>query len=186
MARPAGGRPPSGCRAPWPPALAQRRCIAGLRGSGACQQGWQRWMQGFRWGNSWRDRRCLMSNRLNVRLTDQLRRYVEERASDKDVYATPSECIIHQRAGLMIRPHWRIYTRTRSRPRVCSMPLTTRDGICLAYQASRVQLGLPTVGRVINTCGAGLYCASSGRRERYPTLDPAIRRIEPRAPCPGS
>jgi len=35
----------------------------------------------------------LMSSSLNVQLTDELRRYVDERASDKDVYATPSEYI---------------------------------------------------------------------------------------------
>jgi antitoxin ParD1/3/4 len=34
-----------------------------------------------------------MSSRLNVQLTDELRRYVDECASDKDVYATPSEYI---------------------------------------------------------------------------------------------
>ena len=34
-----------------------------------------------------------MSSSLNVQLTDALRKYVEERASDKDVYATPSEYI---------------------------------------------------------------------------------------------
>jgi antitoxin ParD1/3/4 len=34
-----------------------------------------------------------MSSSLNVQLTDALRRYVDERASDKDVYATPSEYI---------------------------------------------------------------------------------------------
>lgn len=34
-----------------------------------------------------------MSSSLNVQLTDALRRYVDERASDKDVYATPSEFI---------------------------------------------------------------------------------------------
>ena len=34
-----------------------------------------------------------MSSTLNVQLTDALRKYVDERASDKDVYATPSECI---------------------------------------------------------------------------------------------
>ncbi|HEX5209192.1 MAG TPA: hypothetical protein VFW10_15550 [Steroidobacteraceae bacterium] len=34
-----------------------------------------------------------MSSSLNVQLTDELRRYVDERASDKDVYATPSEFI---------------------------------------------------------------------------------------------
>jgi antitoxin ParD1/3/4 len=38
-------------------------------------------------------RRCPMSSSLNVQLTDELRRYVDERASDKDVYATPSEYI---------------------------------------------------------------------------------------------
>ena len=32
-----------------------------------------------------------MSSGLNVQLTDQLRRYVAERVSDKDVYVTPSE-----------------------------------------------------------------------------------------------
>ena len=38
--------------------------------------------------------RCApMSSSLNVQLTDELRRYVDERASDKDVYATPSEYI---------------------------------------------------------------------------------------------
>lgn len=37
--------------------------------------------------------RCAMSSSLNVQLTDELRRYVDERASDKDVYATPSEFI---------------------------------------------------------------------------------------------
>lgn len=34
-----------------------------------------------------------MSSTLNVQLTDELRRYVDERASDKDLYATPSEYI---------------------------------------------------------------------------------------------
>lgn len=34
-----------------------------------------------------------MSSSLNIQLTDELRRYVDERASDKDVYATPSEYI---------------------------------------------------------------------------------------------
>ena len=34
-----------------------------------------------------------MSSSLNVQLTDALREYVNERASDKDVYATPSEYI---------------------------------------------------------------------------------------------
>lgn len=34
-----------------------------------------------------------MSSSLNVQLTDALRKYVDERASDKDVYATPSEYI---------------------------------------------------------------------------------------------
>jgi antitoxin ParD1/3/4 len=34
-----------------------------------------------------------MSSSLNVQLTDELRRYVDERASDGDVYATPSEYI---------------------------------------------------------------------------------------------
>lgn len=34
-----------------------------------------------------------MSSSLNVQLTDALRRYVDERASDKDIYATPSEYI---------------------------------------------------------------------------------------------
>jgi antitoxin ParD1/3/4 len=34
-----------------------------------------------------------MSSSLNVQLTDELRRYVNERASDRDVYATPSEYI---------------------------------------------------------------------------------------------
>lgn len=34
-----------------------------------------------------------MSSSLNVQLTDGLRRYVDERASDKDVYATPGEYI---------------------------------------------------------------------------------------------
>lgn len=34
-----------------------------------------------------------MSSSLNVQLTDELRKYVDERASDKDVYATPSEYI---------------------------------------------------------------------------------------------
>ena len=32
-----------------------------------------------------------MSSSLNVQLTDALRKYVDERASDKDVYAMPSE-----------------------------------------------------------------------------------------------
>lgn len=35
----------------------------------------------------------ILSSSLNVQLTDALRRYVDERASDKDVYATPSEYI---------------------------------------------------------------------------------------------
>lgn len=34
-----------------------------------------------------------MSATLNIQLTDALRKYVDERASDKDVYATPSEYI---------------------------------------------------------------------------------------------
>lgn len=34
-----------------------------------------------------------MSSSLNIQLTDELRRYVDERASDNDVYATPSEYI---------------------------------------------------------------------------------------------
>jgi antitoxin ParD1/3/4 len=34
-----------------------------------------------------------VSSSLNVQLTDALRKYVDERASDKDVYATPSEYI---------------------------------------------------------------------------------------------
>jgi antitoxin ParD1/3/4 len=35
----------------------------------------------------------ILSSSLNVQLTDALRKYVDERASDKDVYATPSEYI---------------------------------------------------------------------------------------------
>ncbi len=34
-----------------------------------------------------------MSSSLNVSLTDELRRFVDARASDKDVYSTPSEYI---------------------------------------------------------------------------------------------
>jgi antitoxin ParD1/3/4 len=34
-----------------------------------------------------------VSSTLNIQLTDALREYVDERASDKDVYATPSEYI---------------------------------------------------------------------------------------------
>ncbi|NEQ07143.1 MAG: hypothetical protein F6K37_14720 [Moorea sp. SIO4E2] len=34
-----------------------------------------------------------MSSSLNIELTDKLRRYVDMRASDDDVYATPSEYI---------------------------------------------------------------------------------------------
>jgi len=34
-----------------------------------------------------------LSSSLNVQLTDTLRKYVDERASDTDVYATPSEYI---------------------------------------------------------------------------------------------
>jgi antitoxin ParD1/3/4 len=34
-----------------------------------------------------------MSDNLNVQLTNELRRYVDSRASDNDVYATPSEYI---------------------------------------------------------------------------------------------
>jgi len=34
-----------------------------------------------------------VSSSLNIQLTDALRKYVDERASDKDVYATPSEYI---------------------------------------------------------------------------------------------
>ncbi len=34
-----------------------------------------------------------MSSSLNVSLTDELRRYVNQRASDADIYATPSEYI---------------------------------------------------------------------------------------------
>jgi hypothetical protein len=32
-----------------------------------------------------------LSRTLNVQLTDTLRKYADERAGDKDVYATPSE-----------------------------------------------------------------------------------------------
>jgi antitoxin ParD1/3/4 len=38
-------------------------------------------------------RSLTLSSSLNVQLTDALRKYVDERASDKDVYATPSEYI---------------------------------------------------------------------------------------------
>lgn len=34
-----------------------------------------------------------MASSLNIQLTDALRKYVDERASDNDVYATPSEYI---------------------------------------------------------------------------------------------
>jgi antitoxin ParD1/3/4 len=34
-----------------------------------------------------------MSKSLNIQLTSELRRYVDERAGDNDVYATPSEFI---------------------------------------------------------------------------------------------
>ena len=34
-----------------------------------------------------------MSSSLNVSLTDELRKYVDKRASDTDLYATPSEYI---------------------------------------------------------------------------------------------
>ncbi len=34
-----------------------------------------------------------MSNTLNIQLTSELRRYVDERAGDNDVYATPSEYV---------------------------------------------------------------------------------------------
>jgi len=34
-----------------------------------------------------------MASTLNLQLTDALRKYVDERASDKDLYATPSEYI---------------------------------------------------------------------------------------------
>ena len=34
-----------------------------------------------------------MASTLNVQLTDQLRAFVDRRASDKDLYATPSEYI---------------------------------------------------------------------------------------------
>lgn len=34
-----------------------------------------------------------MSSSLNVQLTNELRRYIDMRASDDDVYATPSEYI---------------------------------------------------------------------------------------------
>jgi antitoxin ParD1/3/4 len=40
--------------------------------------------------NSWS---IVVSSTLNIQLTDTLRKYVDERASDKDVYATPSEYI---------------------------------------------------------------------------------------------
>ena len=34
-----------------------------------------------------------MSSSLNVSMTDELRRFVDSRASDEDVYSTPSEYI---------------------------------------------------------------------------------------------
>ena len=37
--------------------------------------------------------RWIMSNTLNIQLTNELRRFVDERASDDDVYSTPSEYI---------------------------------------------------------------------------------------------
>ncbi|MDJ0900281.1 MAG: hypothetical protein QNJ55_15870 [Xenococcus sp. MO_188.B8] len=39
------------------------------------------------------DIKITMSSSLNVQLTDELRRYIDMRASDNDVYATPSEYI---------------------------------------------------------------------------------------------
>jgi antitoxin ParD1/3/4 len=39
------------------------------------------------------ERMHTMSNSLNIQLTTELRRYVDERASDHDVYATPSEFV---------------------------------------------------------------------------------------------
>ena len=38
-------------------------------------------------------RNALASSSLNIQLTDALRKYVNERASDDDIYATPSEYI---------------------------------------------------------------------------------------------
>jgi hypothetical protein len=40
-----------------------------------------------------RHRSLAVSSTLNIQLTEALRKYVDERASDKDVYATPSEYI---------------------------------------------------------------------------------------------
>jgi antitoxin ParD1/3/4 len=34
-----------------------------------------------------------MNHSLNIQLTSELRRYIDERSSDDDVYATPSEFI---------------------------------------------------------------------------------------------
>lgn len=34
-----------------------------------------------------------MSSSLNIQLTDELRRFVDERAGDDDIYATPSEYV---------------------------------------------------------------------------------------------
>jgi antitoxin ParD1/3/4 len=36
-----------------------------------------------------------MASTLNIQLTDALRKYVDERASDKDLFATPSEYVRH-------------------------------------------------------------------------------------------
>jgi antitoxin ParD1/3/4 len=50
------------------------------------------------WGQHWTHKTFFseghtLSSSLNVQLTDALRKYVDERASDRDVYATPSEYI---------------------------------------------------------------------------------------------
>ncbi len=36
-----------------------------------------------------------MASTLNIQLTDALRKFVDERASDKDLFATPSEYVRH-------------------------------------------------------------------------------------------
>ena len=36
---------------------------------------------------------AIMASTLNIQLTDELRRHIDMRASDNDVYATPSEYI---------------------------------------------------------------------------------------------
>ena len=123
-----------------------------------------------------------MSSSLNVQLTDALRKYVDERASDKDVYATPSEYIrdlirqdMQDRAialnvleGLDDLKHGRpTASRRKAQSRQCRRPLwarrpaflglsalnITRSNVIIVSLADEINLGNQDL-RYIGRCSA--------------------------------